>query len=317
MLPIAKARPFPPAPRSAAALIFIVAALLQGCLSQQFFQNAAHRAAAHSKRNPAPSEKAAFANLRSVTLLAATNAKPAPKQKSILLRDLSEGQAACVSADGYLLTAAHVFAGRSIVFAVTAKPQRGRSWWKADPRPGENFSLTSRDGSTRIASRNRINLLPLRPVFRFAGTDIALLHAPNFHPPAYFKMADAEPREGAALWAHCAPFNGPPNCVAGKVFSPLKAKLITFFSIAGPGNGGFPGRRSPAAWRTVTDAVLQCGDSGGAAFDDDGRLTGIFSTGATTPGIFGPPISLWGAFEGVPAQKIQAAITADRAAQNH
>ena len=81
------------ASRSAAALVFVVAALLQGCMSQQFFQNAAHRAAAHSQRNPAPSEKAAFANLRSLTLLAAKNAKPGPKQKSMLLRDISEGGA--------------------------------------------------------------------------------------------------------------------------------------------------------------------------------------------------------------------------------
>ena len=137
MLPLAKARPFSRAPRSATALIFIVAALLQGCMSQQFFQNAAHRAAAHSKRNPAPAEKAGFAHLRSVTLLAAKNVKSDPKQQSILLHDLSEGQAACVSDDGYLLTAAHVFAGRSIVFAVVAKPERGRTWWKADPLAGE------------------------------------------------------------------------------------------------------------------------------------------------------------------------------------
>ncbi len=317
MLPFAKACPFSPTPRFTAALIFVVAALLQGCMSQQFFQNAAHRAAAHSKRNPAPAENAAFAHQRSVTLLAAKNVKSDPKQQSILLHDLSEGQAACVSDDGYLLTAAHVFAGRSIVFAVVAKPERGRTWWKADPWACDIFLLTDRTGHNQLTMKSRTTLLALRPVCRFSGTDLALLHAPGFLPPAHFKIADEAPAKGTTIRAHCAPVNGPPKCVSGKIFSPLKAKLFTFFTVAGPGTGGFPGRRSPAAWRIVTDAVLQCGDSGGAAFDDAGRLTGIFSTGATTPGIFGPPVSLWSAFEGLPAEKIQAAIAADRAAKDH
>lgn len=298
-----------------AALLCIAAIALPGCASQQFFQNAARRAAMHSGRKAAPAQSGAFAHQRSVTLLAAKTVEHDPTGKSIFLSHLSEGQAACVSSDGYILTAAHVFAGRPVVFAVTAKPERGRTWWKADPLPGDDFLLTERAGQTRIASKSRTNLLALRPVCRFAGTDIALLHAPDFHPPAHFENATSPPPAGAIIRAHCSPFNGPPQSVSGHVFHPPRAKLATFFTIASPGTGRFPGRRSPAAWRIVTDAVLQCGDSGGAAFGDDGRLCGIFSTGATTPGIFGAPVSLWSAFEGIPAEKIQAAIAADRVAQ--
>ncbi len=181
--------------------------------------------------------------------------QPKIREGDVSFHEMTAGQAALISTDGYALTANHVVAGDAVAFTVHLKSDP-TGWMRAGRLIGGTVLLAGAGGTERPVAQRDLLVQPVRVVHRFPGVDVALIKT-GFQPINTFELADHVPSEGEPVAVAMNPLKGFRNGVA---------------------TGGVVGRREgrePETWRAYATCVADYGDSGGSVVGADGRLVGV------------------------------------------
>ncbi len=248
----------------------------------------------------APASHQKYGSARSVQLLAGTKSS------------VSMGMAAVVSRDGYALTAGHVAeelpvsvlklkkktpsASVATASATTTVGQVGElrddsAYVGILGQPGKSKLNSNQSGQSLVRS-------PARVVRRFPGLDLALVKLP-LATSHWFPLAKEMPKDNQPLYVTRNPVNhGGPTTLEGLAQQPE------------------PVRNSKgSAWWVDSNVPVVPGDSGGAVFDEEGRLVGCVALGNIWRIVSADTRSTanrWTSIMGVTGEEIERTIAADR-----
>jgi hypothetical protein len=243
-------------------------------------------------RKSAPKPVQDFGNARSVQLISGSKSS------------VAMGMAAVVSPDGYALTAGHVVED----LPVSILKPKGLGV-ESDRGVGELRNAEAYFGT--MGSAERLSLLnarykqgqklvrtPARVVRRFRDVDLALVKLPV----------------GTTKWFHLSPTMPPPNQQLFITRNPVNHGGPTTLE----GKAQFPEKltaKGTSAWWVDSNVPVVPGDSGGAAFDAQGRLVGCVALGNIWRIVSNRTRASgdrWTSIMGLDASEIQRTIDLDR-----